>query len=94
MKSKDLMVRDNFERMWTQSIYRVAVDGGLKALFDLDRGSPSVFIPHTVCGDFDSVNTDVLDEYKDIGVEIVPTADQNKTVNGINKYCQHYCHVQ
>lgn len=79
LESKDLMVRDNFERLWTQSIYRVAVDGGLKALFDLDRGSPSVFIPHTVCGDMDSVNTDVLDEYKDIGVEIVPTVDQNKT---------------
>ena len=34
-KSKDLLVKDNFERLWTQSIYRVAVDGALNDLYQL-----------------------------------------------------------
>ena len=62
-----------------QALYRVAVDGGIKDLYELDRGSPSIFIPHTVCGDFDSVDMDTLDEYKKSGVEIIELADQNKT---------------
>ena len=30
--------RDNFNRFWTQSMYRVAVDGGINFLSDLDKG--------------------------------------------------------
>lgn len=76
---KNLMVKDNFERLWTQALYRVAVDGGLDDLYELDRGSPSIFIPHTVCGDFDSLRSDTLEEYKKYGVEAIETPDQNKT---------------
>ena len=79
--TKDLMIKDNFERFWTQSVYRVAVDGGLNSLFDLDKGSPSVFIPDTVCGDFDSIDQDILDEYKHYGVATIELDDQNQSGN-------------
>jgi len=79
LQSKDLLVKDNFERLWTQSIYRVAVDGALNDLYQLERESPSIFIPHTVCGDFDSLNDYVFDEYKHYGIEVVETPDQNST---------------
>lgn len=73
------MVKDNFERFWTQSIYRVAVDGGLNGLFDLERGSPSIFIPHTVCGDLDSIKEDTFTEYKRYGVETIQMSNQDQT---------------
>merc|ERR1712227_954733 len=79
LQSKDLLVKDNFERLWTQSIYRVAVDGALNDLYQLERESPSIFIPHTVCGDFDSLKDYVIEEYKHYGIEVVETPDQNST---------------
>lgn len=54
-------------------------DGGLNTLYDLDKESPSVFIPHCVSGDFDSVNKELIDEYQAYGVDIQETPDQSQT---------------
>lgn len=75
----DALSRDNFNRFWTQSMYRVAVDGGLNVLNDFDKGSPSVFIPHTVIGDLDSADEDLIEEYGHYGVEIINRDDQDST---------------
>ena len=48
-------------------------------LYDLDKESPSVFIPHCVSGDFDSVNKGLIDEYQAYGVDIQETPDQSQT---------------
>ena len=72
----DALSRDNFNRFWTQSMYRVAVDGGLNVLNEFDKGSPSVFIPHTVIGDLDSADEDLIEEYGHYGVEIINRENQ------------------
>ena len=56
----------------------------LRTFLKLERESPSIFIPHTVCGDFDSLNDYVFDEYKHYGIEVVETPDQNSTENDQN----------
>jgi len=75
----DALSRDNFNRFWTQSMYRVAVDGGLNVLNEFDKGSPSVFIPHTVIGDLDSADEDLIEEYGHYGVEIINRENQDST---------------
>merc|ERR1712062_297964 len=75
----DAMVRDNFNIFWTQSLYRVAVDGGLNILNELDKGSPSLYIPHTVIGDLDSADSDLLTEYDRYGDEIIKEENQDNT---------------
>jgi thiamine pyrophosphokinase len=77
--NEDAMVRDNFNIFWSQSMYRVAVDGGLNILNELDKGSPSLYIPHTLIGDLDSADSDLIKEYDKCGVEIIKQDDQNST---------------
>ncbi|MCL4129969.1 UNVERIFIED_CONTAM: hypothetical protein GTU68_060013 [Idotea baltica] len=36
-------------------------------------------LPHIISGDFDSIKPDILQFYKDLGVKIVPTPDQDET---------------
>ena len=58
-------------------MYRVAVDGGLNILNELDKGSPSLYIPHTLIGDLDSADSDLIKEYDRCGVEIIKQDDQS-----------------
>jgi len=74
-----LLLYSTFQKLWTQSSYRHAADGGLNTLYDLDKESPSVFIPHCVSGDFDSVSNELIEEYKAYGVDIQETPDQHAT---------------
>ena len=74
----DALSRDNFNRFWTQSLYRVAVDGGINVLNHFDKGSPSIFIPHTLIGDLDSADEDLVKEYGHYGVEIISAAEQER----------------
>lgn len=75
----DALSRDNFNRFWTQSMYRIAVDGGLNVLNEFDKGSPSIFIPHTLIGDLDSADEDLIEEYGHYGVEIITKSNQDST---------------
>lgn len=79
LEQTDALVRDNFNRFWTQSMYRVAVDGGANNLHDLEKGSPSQFIPHTIVGDLDSADSEIVADYKAYGVEIIQEKDQDST---------------
>ena len=81
-----MLLYSTFQKLWTQSSYRHAADGGLNVLYELDKESPSVFIPHCVSGDFDSVSKELIDEYQAYGVDIQETPDQNSTdfEKGIN----------
>ena len=69
------------------SLWKKSKEGrriSFKTLFKLERESPSIFIPHTVCGDFDSLKDYVFEEYKHYGIEVVETPDQNSTENDQN----------
>ena len=79
INKENLLLYSTFQKLWTQSSYRHAADGGLNALYDLDKESPSVFIPHCVSGDFDSVKEELIQEYRQYGVDIQETPDQNQT---------------
>ena len=59
LEGGDALARDNFQRFLTQSVYRVAVDGGANQLNDLEKGSPAHYIPHTIIGDMDSADSEV-----------------------------------
>ena len=86
--------RDNFNIFWTQSLYRVAVDGGLNILNELDKGSPSLYIPHTVIGDLDSADSDLLTEYDRYGVEIIKEENQeNDYISLIFILIYSICHI-
>jgi len=75
----DALTRDNFNRFWTQSIYRVCVDGGANLLNDLEKGSPAHYIPHTIIGDMDSALGEVVEEYERCGVEVIRAKNQDST---------------
>ncbi|CAG5106861.1 Oidioi.mRNA.OKI2018_I69.chr1.g3033.t1.cds [Oikopleura dioica] len=79
INKQNLLLYSTFQKLWTQSSYRHAADGGLNVLYELDKESPSVFIPHCVSGDFDSVSKELIDEYQAYGVDIQETPDQNST---------------
>ena len=79
INKENLLLYSTFQKLWTQSSYRHAADGGLNTLYDLDKESPSVFIPHCVSGDFDSVSNELIEEYKAYGVDIQETPDQHAT---------------
>ena len=75
----DALTRDNFQRFWTQSVYRVCVDGGVNQLNDLEKGSPAHYIPHTIIGDMDSALGEVVEEYERYGVEVIRAKNQDTT---------------
>ena len=79
LEGGDALARDNFQRFWTQSVYRVAVDGGANQLSDLEKGSPAHYIPHTIIGDMDSADSEVRGRYF-VQTTVVPI----KKINCLN----------
>lgn len=69
--------------LWKQATLRLAVDGGANRLYDMLRNCQmeefSDLIPDVLCGDFDSVRTNVKNFYEERHVEIIHTPDQSKT---------------
>ncbi|XP_071943555.1 thiamine pyrophosphokinase 1-like [Antedon mediterranea] len=70
-------MNDLVPRLWKQAVYKASVDGATNYLFQDQHFKD--FVPDLVSGDFDSINKDVLQHYKDMGCEIVETEDQNET---------------
>ncbi|KAH3692733.1 thiamin pyrophosphokinase 1-like [Dreissena polymorpha] len=67
-----------FNTLWDKASFKAATDGATNHLFDM--GSPVGRLrPDIITGDFDSVRKDVLEWYKQQGVEIVCTPDQDNT---------------
>lgn len=67
------------EKLLKQSSYKVYVDGAANRIFDAQSQELKLSIPNLITGDFDSARSDVLDFYKEKGVEIIETPDQNFT---------------
>jgi len=67
--------REVLAQVWNASKLRVAVDGGLNALFQAKEEWRE---PEIVCGDFDSAGKEALDFYRGKeGVHVIETPDQD-----------------
>ncbi|XP_052805277.1 thiamin pyrophosphokinase 1-like [Mya arenaria] len=68
--------QDIFQNIWERASFRASVDGATNHLY---RRGPEQYLPHVISGDFDSVKPDTLQWYKDKGIEVVHTPDQDFT---------------
>ncbi|KAH9507418.1 cAMP-dependent protein kinase subunit [Bulinus truncatus] len=65
--------------LWKKSIYTAFVDGGVNRMY-LGLGNiKDQYVPNIITGDFDSVNPEFLDFYKNMNVSVLPTPDQDET---------------
>ncbi|GAB6032058.1 cAMP-dependent protein kinase subunit [Chamberlinius hualienensis] len=73
--------KESLKSLWDQSVLRVAVDGGANILHSVCKESNCLdqHIPHIISGDFDSVHQHIIQYYKDKGVEVIPTPNQDST---------------
>ncbi|KAH0585417.1 hypothetical protein H2248_008658 [Termitomyces sp. 'cryptogamus'] len=70
------------DRIWNSCIWRACADGGANRLYDLfsdDPESRTVYLPHLIKGDLDSIRDDVCSFYQSLGVPVVHDADQDST---------------
>ncbi|TAQ84817.1 hypothetical protein B7494_g6844 [Chlorociboria aeruginascens] len=74
-----------YHRIWRNSLYHVAVDGGANHVYDLNISSkvednPDEYLSlDTIIGDLDSFRKELRQEYLDKGVEIIMDPEQNST---------------
>ncbi|XP_060597490.1 thiamin pyrophosphokinase 1-like [Ruditapes philippinarum] len=68
-----------FHKLWSKAVYKACVDGGTNELYDTLGEQRGEHVPDIITGDFDSARADVLQFYKDKGVEIINTPDQDDT---------------
>eukprot|EP00924_Labyrinthula_sp_SR-Ha-C_P013071 snap_masked-scaffold_12-processed-gene-8.31-mRNA-1 protein AED:0.08 eAED:1.00 QI:0/-1/0/1/-1/1/1/0/249 len=64
-----------FQNLWNNSVVRVCADGGAQVLYN----SKENLIPDAICGDFDSLDSKILEDYQKKGVKIVQDEDQDST---------------
>lgn len=65
--------------VWPKAKLKVTVDGGTNELYNNTEDERDKYIPHLITGDFDSVQPNVLQYYKEKNVEILETPDQDYT---------------
>ncbi|KAF8477121.1 thiamine pyrophosphokinase [Kalaharituber pfeilii] len=69
-----------FKHLWNNSRYRICGDGGGNRLHDAFEGDERIkFGPDAICGDLDSLRSDVRAYYSALQVDIVQDPDQNST---------------
>ena len=71
-----------FKTLWKKSLFKASVDGGMNILHNINENlsdSEEKFIPDLLSGDFDSVKSELVDLYKNLGTEVIHTPDQNYT---------------
>ncbi|XP_031574037.1 thiamin pyrophosphokinase 1-like [Actinia tenebrosa] len=64
--------------LWRNAAVKIAVDGSANHLYSLIQQNQE-FLPDSITGDFDSARKEVLEFFKDKGVEIIHTPDQDHT---------------
>lgn len=64
-----------FEYLWKSSDYKICADGGANRLFDVSKD----LIPNVICGDLDSLKSEVRGFYEAKNVDIVKYEDQDST---------------
>lgn len=65
---------------WHKFSLHVCADGGANRLYDnISQESHGQYIPHTICGDLDSVRSEVLEYYEHKGTHVLRCDDQDST---------------
>ncbi|XP_048238448.1 thiamin pyrophosphokinase 1-like [Haliotis rufescens] len=67
------------KQLWSKAVYRACADGGSNRLYNTMGGDRDSYIPNIITGDFDSAHKSVLDYYRNKGVDVVITEDQDET---------------
>jgi len=72
---------NSLRRIWENSAIRVCADGGANRLFNMSSSTheEGKFIPDFICGDLDSIHSEVKNFYSSNGVELHEDCDQNTT---------------
>lgn len=70
---------DKFKNLCNIASVKSYTDGGSSQVFNVVGEEQEKYLPDYISGDFDSVDPDILNFYKEKGVEIIPTPDQNET---------------
>ncbi|KAG6886910.1 hypothetical protein C0992_001673, partial [Termitomyces sp. T32_za158] len=74
--------RELFIRVWNACVWRACADGGANRLYDLFDDEPEIrtlYLPHLIKGDLDSIRDDVRSFYQSLGVPVVHDAGQDST---------------
>lgn len=71
----------NFQQIWNNCFVRMTVDGGTNSLYNMQQSNGNLFDPTFITGDFDSIQSKVMDHFKqcDGKIKILHTPDQNHT---------------
>lgn len=67
-----------WEKIWNDGVYRVCTDGAANALKDRVKYR-NAQLPHLLCGDFDSVTQKAFNFFKQSGILVKATPDQDYT---------------
>ncbi|CAH1775518.1 unnamed protein product [Owenia fusiformis] len=68
-------IKEQFNVLWGNAVFRVAVDGGANSIYDADNS----LVPDIVTGDFDSIRPEVKEYYTQKGCTVTHTDDQDYT---------------
>lgn len=87
MDNKSDEEKKSFLNLWSKSILRVAVDGAVNSLDKLMASINQKNVneddwiknPDIISGDFDSITPELISKYRNYGVNIVNTPDQDET---------------
>ncbi|XP_038222918.1 thiamin pyrophosphokinase 1 [Zerene cesonia] len=92
--------QDFVKGLWNGASFRMTVDGGTthwnKFLKNLSfEDQQAMRLPDMITGDFDSITTDLLQEYKKKGCKALHTPDQNdtdftKALMELNNHCKQH----
>ena len=65
-------------KFWHRYSLHVCADGGANRLYNMTE-SPELYTPHTICGDLDSAQPEVLQFYQQRGSRVLKLCDQDST---------------
>ncbi|XP_062520262.1 thiamin pyrophosphokinase 1-like [Corticium candelabrum] len=69
-----------FGRLWSRAVCRVCADGAANHVYNIqERNTLTKYVPDIICGDMDSISSEVLTYYKLKGCEIVTNSCQDTT---------------
>ncbi|XP_073235231.1 thiamine pyrophosphokinase 1-like [Porites lutea] len=70
---------DKFFHLWNTASVRACTDGAANQVFSTAGEQRERYLPDYINGDFDSITADVSNFYKEKGVEMIVTPDQDET---------------
>lgn len=70
---------EKFIHLWNIAVVKALTDGGANQVFRVVGEERERYCPDYISGDFDSIDPEISNFYKERGVELIPTPDQNAT---------------